>query len=562
MGWFRTSLGQFPHTPQFKQQGVGVFPHPKAIVDWVGGKELVQKITIPEGEAGTEATIQIMTKLALEGAQNPDMVLFAQSIANGTASKNYREELEKIFAYVKRTVRYRRDALGLEWVQSPFYTEFVRGEGDCFVRGTKVLRREGFELVPIESLRVGDEIWGYNKWSTVQAFWDRGVRQTYLVRLNNGSTMRLTPEHKVVAARCQHYKFGTFSEKHCACPVSERRLDTIPLSELRVHDVVLMPEKIDFGTQEMDPRRAFVEGLYVSDGDSKGHCFRIAGRDGFPREEQKREVEEICKSFGLETKWFFNYISVSDADWTSRMKAMGCLPWFKRALSLNLEEKTAKEFLRGVLADSGRNTHGAGRTFTTSSKELLLQTRVLLKMVETSCSERFIQDHGSTSSYPIWRLGIRSSAGLESLGVIRDKAWRKDPPVKRKSTKREKLLRVKEIIKDNAEAACVDIATDDHYVWLPEADWTVHNCDDQSVLLATLSLCLGNGAAFKSIKGDPSRPQEFSHVYALLGYTDRTSPDGVTWLPADATQGVSTPLGWEPPPEKTFGSKTWVIARP
>jgi hypothetical protein len=522
---------------------------------------IAQIVSIPGGAAGTEATVKYMVQLAVSDAKEPEMVQYARRIVSDVPSKDYVGEARAIFEFVRSNVRYRLDPRGLEWIQRPFVTLLVDGAGDCFTKGTRVLRREGHALVPIESLRIGDEIWGWRNWTRVTQTWDRGVRKTWLVRLNNGSTMRLTPEHKIWRAVCRHHAAGSARNQAHTCPLDQREIVCIPLSEAREGDVLLAPDKIDWGTEAMDPRRAYVEGLYLSDGssDKKKHSFEIAGRDGFPREDQKKEVASICSELGIETKTFYNCISVKDGEWADNLRKSGTLAWEKKAVSINLNESAGREYLRGILADSGRNTHGAGRTFTTSSREFWLQTRVLLKSLGVTCSERFIQDHGSTSKYPIWRLGIRESEALDGLGVIRDKAWRKTPAAKARSNGNPKPLRVLEIIKDDMERDCCDIETADHYVWLPEADWTVKNCDDQSMLVACLALCLGHGAAFKTVKVDPDRPEEYSHVYPLIGVRDKRNKP--IWLAADTTQkGVE--LGWEPPPERVLGSKTWILAEP
>jgi hypothetical protein len=514
----------------------------------------VKVVKIPSGMAGTEATLKIMKKLVMSpwGARNPGIVLLAAKIRDRVPSKDYVAEADAIFQWVKSNVAYKLDPGGLEWVQTP--TESVRRRaGDCFVKGTKVLLREGHRLVPIESLRIGDEVWGRDRWSHVENTWERGVRATYLIRLNNGSVMRLTPEHKVFVARCQHFKAGSRKARECACPISERKIERITVEELQPQDVTLTPDKIDCGAGVMDPRRAYVEGLYAADGFSHENSFRISGRDGFPREEQKREVEALCAALGVRTNWQPNAITVCDPDWASRCAAMGGLPWVKRLLSVDLGEVETRETLRGVLVDSGRNTRGAGRTFTTSSRELHLQVRVLLKALGISCSERFVSDHGSTCERPIWRLGIRQSAALDALGTIRDRAWRTAEVKTADPARKEKLLRVTEVVRDGAEAQCFDVATDDHCVWLPEADWTTSQCDDHATLISALAIASGHRAGFRTIKADPERPDSFSHVYPVIGVTKNGK---LQWLAADSTQRESS-LGWDP--DGLDRAVTWVI---
>lgn len=68
------------------------------------------------------------------------------------------------------------------------------------------------------------------------------------------------------------------------------------------------------------------------------------------------------------------------------------------------------------------------------------------------------------------------------------------------------------------------------------------DCDDKSILLATLAIMAGMPARYRAIGADPDRKKTFTHVYVMLN----PNGDGRTWLAADPT--VSTaPLSWESP---------------
>lgn len=333
--------------------------------------------------------------------------------------------------------------------------------GDCFVKGTLVLR-DNHELVPVESLRVGDRIWGLNKWTKVTNTWQKGVLKTWAVVLNNGSAVRLTPDHKVWVADCEKHT-ERIDARPCSCPVSERKVHRITVRELKKGQVVLQPDRIPFGTETMDNDRAYVEGLYLADGWRDGSRFCISGKDGKTKEKQKHEVKEICDKLGIRSRWHKRYIAVNDSEWSDRVGSMGTHAYFKRALSLNLDEGAALSLLRGIMADSGANTGGWGRTFTTTSRELFVHTRVLLKMAGLTASERYVPEHGGLGSHPIWRLQIRSK--------------------KRDDGTSRKLLRIKTVIQDGQQLPCFDFETEDHHVWLPEADWTTSQCDEFAIYL-------------------------------------------------------------------------------
>lgn len=509
-----------------------------------------QRIEIPTGAAGTAATFQAMAEQAVEASKDPTLVMEARSIVRACGSKDYRCEADAILRWVKEVVTYRHDGAFQEMQQAPGWTLYVDGAGDCFVKGTKVLLREGHRLVPIESLRVGDEIWGFDRWSKVLATYEKGNLPTWLVRTNNGGNVRFTQGHHVWVLRCSRH---ARRKVPCACPKEGRERVRVEVSELRSQDVLLTPDRIPFGSKSMDLGKAYVEGLYLSDGwtHSGERLFCISGRDGHPREEQKREVERICEALGIETRWGRTHIAVKDAEWTRKLKTFGTLPWTKGLPTIAFDEPTAREILRGLMADSGLSTALTGRLYSSASEELCLQARVLLKMFGVSCHATYLspEQHGSTSLHGIHRLSIRST--LDFLGTIYEKIHRKERKSK-KSSRPDKLLRVREVIRDDAEAPCFDLTTDDHMVWLPEADVTVSQCNNVSTLIAALDLAVGaHGVKFRAVALNPDNPTEYSHVYPMVAVSDgKGGPH--EWFAQDF---VPTParLGFEPP------SRLWVL---
>lgn len=75
------------------------------------------------------------------------------------------------------------------------------------------------------------------------------------------------------------------------------------------------------------------------------------------------------------------------------------------------------------------------------------------------------------------------------------------------------------------------------------------DCDDHSTLICALGMVLGIPAEFATVKADPRRPAEFSHVYPRLLI------DG-EWLGCDSTVARSR-LGWEP--ERFWEKRSWRI---
>lgn len=445
----------------------------------------------PHGEDGIRFSLKRVCMMIAEGRLHPDVRAWTTkklaAVGNPKGAK----------ARAKALLEAVRAQSG--WVPDPIDAEFMAGAhltlgdgdkppyfalGDCFPEGTLVLS-DKHELVPIETLGEGMKIWGLDRWSTVQRVGFKGTLAVDAILLNNGSDLKLTPDHHVYVLDCtkhamleegddpkalpedRHWRGG--SEKWgCCCPAADRVEKRIRVADLREGMVLPTPDRIPFGTTAMDPDRAWIEGLYVADGWSENYRFAISGKDGCPKEEQKRGVQAACERLGIHTRWHERYIAVNDADWALRMQQMGGHAPEKHLLSINLDEGSAAATLRGVMADSGQNTRGKERTFTSTSRLLAIQTRVLHRMFGITCGWRFIEDHRGLGKNPIYRLGTRGNVRNDGRAT-----W---------------LLRVKQVDRNVAEMPCWDITTDDHRVYLPEHDVTVSQCDDLTIALGSAIL--------------------------------------------------------------------------
>ena len=89
---------------------------------------------------------------------------------------------------------------------------------------------------------------------------------------------------------------------------------------------------------------------------------------------------------------------------------------------------------------------------------------------------------------------------------------------------------VQGITRNAAELPVYDLSTEDHYVYLPEADVTVSNCDDHALLAATMLTLNGIPARFRLTA--PRKEGEFSHIYTLAG-VPKTKP--TQWVVLDTT---------------------------
>ena len=87
---------------------------------------------IPSGVAGTDATVREIARLVRYDLERPQLRLLATKVLNHARirSKNHLQEAQTLFRYIIGRIRFQKDPVGLETVQSPTVTLGL-GAGDC-----------------------------------------------------------------------------------------------------------------------------------------------------------------------------------------------------------------------------------------------------------------------------------------------------------------------------------------------------------------------------------------------------------------------------------------------
>jgi hypothetical protein len=476
----------------------------------------------PAGAEGAKVSLEKCSERIRKDYIDPLVVAFSRRVLQDSPqATSTKGKAEALLNAMKARARYILDPVNSEYIASArlilcldsTQKDYCHAGGDCFPEGTLLLR-DDYELVPIEQIKVGDRIWGRDKWSRVEGKKFKGQLAVDAIEMNNGSTMFLTGDHKVYVGQCVH---GRTACGTCQSAAKHgESFDRVKVSDLVEDAVLLRPERIDFGAGEMEPGRAYVEGLALADGWVDGDSrFKIAGKDGHRKEAQKHEVKEICDRLGVETTWHERYITVKDPDWAQRIATLGSHARFKHAETLNLQRQAAEMLLRGLMADSTANTGAASRTFSTTSRLMAVQVRVLHRMFGQSMGWKMLtpEQHGGEGQHPLWRLGQRDTGKERS-------SW---------------ALTIRSIERAVLETPCWDIQTEDHYVYLPEHDVTVSNCDELTCTMCSMLMAVGIDCKLVG-QGFSSSSKVPTHV--LLAAFD---PQSETWFKIDPS--TSLPVG-------------------
>lgn len=400
-------------------------------------------------------------------------------------------------------VHYEREKGTEEWLDIPHVIAAASGKpeyppgswGDCLPVSTLVMTDAG-EFVPIGALAPGMNIMSKNGMTTVLEHAITGEKPILGFELGNGSLFRCSPEHRLF------------------------RIDgsEVRAEDVKVGDLLATPNE-PFGTGEsycpegvsLSPDElAWMLGVHVADGwtDYPRHPrFCISGRDGKKKEEQKRQVQMIAESHGIETRWHERYIAVNDKPLAKIMSSCGHTAVNKRLPTLSLSRSQVEAAIAGLKADASTAASGT-QTIGTISSTLALQVRVLCRMLGQSVHIKRWDEHGGLGENPIYRVVLRTRDDV-----------------------RQRSARVV-AIRELEEELCADITTASGNFWLPESDLIVHNCEDLACwrvaeVRELAEHCVGVGVDGKPVVADP----RFSEWYKTIGRNWKRKEGGIKAKP-------------------------------
>ena len=494
-----------------------------------------------------EERINEIGRLIREGSLDDDIKAAAGAVLSRKCGekwcvgpKNYAAESDAMFEAVVDpkspiAMRYTLD--------HPTVDEFgsaTRGlrmrTGDCLPGETKLLTPSGFK--PIVDVRPGDVVMGDGQWVKVTQWWDKGVLKVRGLNLNTGSQLVCTDEHQLFVVPKRYYSRDTELGRSTGKLAGQRGEEVEMLAgDVSEGDHLLTLARVPEGRLQLAADDAWLLGVFVADGwveyREDGTPFRVAvsGKDGHPKEEQKRRVQAIVAAHGWTSTWNARYIRFTpDAVWLANFAACGRGAPNKRIPTLDVTVNSAGGILAGLAADASITNSGT-LTYNTTSVELALQIRVLHRMLGERTNIHRIDEHGGLGKNPIYRVSLVRS-------------------VRTDGRRTSEFAMVKDVDPDLGDEHVYDIEVEGHRFYLPEHDVIVHNCDDLSIYLGSLIASQGHRPEIVIMQAKGA--SNWSHIFLRepINLDDGVSKGGARYRYLDPSMQSATgwqPAGWVPP---------------
>jgi hypothetical protein len=298
-------------------------PSVEAAKKALGDRIFIETKDHPAGPKGIAFSLDEVAARVRKGRNDPRVRAWAIRAINkaGVGGPNRtREQAEAILSALHEAVVYVSDPLNTEFIQAAHETLCLDDKGlcfkggDCFAKGTKVLRKtriiddeHGFltteDVIGIEDVKAGDTIWGFNGWTHVEAWVAKGPLAVDSISLSDGPMLHLTHDHHV---------FVTTRGPHSVDPLSDHgsRFDKgstdvgftdarfaaprIRVRDLRVGDFLLQPSS---DTQQALHGYATPSAIYVKGVERKSaivECFDIQTTDHYVYLPEHRVVVSQC----------------------------------------------------------------------------------------------------------------------------------------------------------------------------------------------------------------------------------------------------------------------------
>lgn len=490
--------------------------------------------------------------------RDPAIRALALDLVRGTPQHGPESELaevSRIFWFVKNTIEYRQDPHQHDLYSTASRTLQTRS-GDCFTLDTPVIvKAKASGCYEIKSLASLETSWPayealtYDFSATgwvfkpITAWTFKGVREVFESHLSNGPRFRHTADHSV------WWWDGQSSYKKVVEDQLSRRLEDNRVDRKRV----LIASKIPaLGNVDVSESHAYLSGIFAAEGFSDGSHVRIAQDKKDIRARIEKHLANVGANYSASSREHNAYYNIKECNLKSWLRAQGSNS-FNMSFGADIlgasEESIRVAYEAYCDGDGYRPPEGAllfnrvNCIASTSSDKLAAEISLMLMILGEPWHDYLQENHMGAGKRPIHRISNWSKntrSGKHGIPELPGVAY---------ST-------LKSMVYCGQEAVC-DITVADTHNFVLGNGMIVHNCDDHTIVTASLLGNLGYVPGAKVISPDGNN----WHIYAVTALYPRHDPSAPTarYIALDTTQTNSYP-GWEPPKQFHKYSKTVTFA--
>lgn len=266
----------------------------------------------------------------------------------------------------------------------------------CFPEDALVLTRSGHK--PIRDVEIGEQVWTHmGRWREVTYKWDRGIKETVVVKGYGHYGLELTPDHPV---------FTTDGKVEASSLVGNRWL--IPKV---LHDSISLPniERVYKSGQsnipELNDGFLWLSGLYLAEGSTSSTYGKGGKVNRITWSVHRDEFEAVASRLdAVGVNWNFDRPSENCVNFR-----VICEPWAQIFLNqfgkgaknkkipgwvFGLPAGRKKVFMDGMLFGDGYNRSGDRWEYSTISKTLAFDLKILANSLEWSASVNIAREAG------------------------------------------------------------------------------------------------------------------------------------------------------------------------
>jgi len=354
-------------------------------------------------------------------------------------------------------------------------------KGDCVCEDEPIicLNEDGdYAIIPIKELKsFQGKILSYDfdkqeyVFKPIVNFWDKGEKDVAELKMRNGCKAYLTPDHKMILGKKVYNKEKIHTKVE--------RVQDINLNDFEQCKSTVI-KKIPFGKRNADLDFLYTLGAYVAEGwlDSYHPKDVFIANDGDTI--LKRRVIEFCEKNNLPYYDHYKYIAIRLKDYPDlkqKFDDCGGVSPEKRfpEWCLSLNEDCLASLMHGYMdGDTYKDARQTGSNrvlvHNTISDRLAAQLRIIHWIWGRPLFSWLSKKHGGAGTKPIWRLSENKKSAFAKPRFGNDVS----------------CVGIAEIKPIGKRKVCDIEIEGTHNFVLANSGLIVHNCEDMSILVASL----------------------------------------------------------------------------